>query len=111
MSKHLPMLGIFLLIFTITPARADWCRKTGGGIEICNSHPQTWTDCGTANDGNTIWCYPQQGGKKKSSKNSNGTKVVLISIGVGAVFAGAMWYFFRKKPSQNVPGQVSLMEF
>lgn len=111
MLKILPILSVVMLLFAITPARADWCHKVGGGIELCDSAPATWSDCGQAKDGGTIWCYPQSGGKKKSSKNHDATKVILISVGVGAVFAGAMWYFFHKKPSENNPGQVTLMEF
>jgi len=47
----------------------------------------------------------------KSKKHKNTGEIVMISVAVGAVFVGAMYYFFKKKPSENNPGQVKLMEF
>lgn len=47
----------------------------------------------------------------KSKKHKNTGEIVVISVAVGAVFVGAMYYFFKKKPSENNPGQVKLAEF
>jgi hypothetical protein len=103
------IVGLFMI--AATPARADWCHKAGGGIEECASHPSSWSDCGTAKDGNTIWCYPNGTAQKEASKNKSYLTATLITVGVGVVFIGAMWYFFGKSPSENNPGQVTLMAF
>lgn len=65
---------------------------------------------------NHDYCYEhpdecQGGTKKHAKKNSNTTKIVVASVAAGAVFAGAMWYIFKKKPSENNPGQVKLAAF
>ncbi len=105
---------IVILVFVVAlggPARAHWCQgpTSHSGISQCNEVPSQWVQCGTFSDGNPI--YAQTCSGKKHAKNSNHTKVVLISVGVGAVFLGAMWYFFKKRPSENNPGQVTLMTF
>ena len=51
------------------------------------------------------------GTKKHAKKHSDTTKIVVISVAAGAVFAGAMWYIFKKAPSENNPGQVKLASF
>ena len=38
-------------------------------------------------------------------------KNISFDVAAGAVFAGAMYYFFKKQPSENNPGQVKLAEF
>ncbi len=46
-----------------------------------------------------------------ASKHSDAAKIVVISVAAGVVFAGAMYYIFKKRPSDNKPGQVKLAEF
>ena len=53
--------------------------------------------------------FTQQSGCDYRYKNTG--EIVVISVAVGAVFVGAMYYIFKKKPSENNPGQVKLMEF
>lgn len=53
----------------------------------------------------------QGGTKRHAKKGSDVTKIVVISVAAGAVFAGAMWYLFKKEPSENNPGQVKLASF
>ncbi len=110
------MRNIFLVFcmccFLNVRCYADWCRKQGGGVEQCASHPSSWTDCGTFN-GETIYCFSQgstSGGKSHGSGDKVSQKV-LISVGIGLAVVAVGYYFFKKKPSQNNPGQISLMEF
>ena len=49
--------------------------------------------------------------RTSAKKKSDTGKVVMIAVASGVVFAGAMYLIFRKKPSENAPGQVKLMEF
>lgn len=51
------------------------------------------------------------GTKTHARKHSDTTKIIVISVAAGAVFAGAMWYIFKKAPSENNPGQVKLASF
>jgi len=44
-------------------------------------------------------------------KHSDTAKIVVISVAGAVVFAGAMYYIFKKRPSDNNPGQVKLAEF
>lgn len=54
----------------------------------------------------------EKGTAKTESKSKNHTgEIVAISVATGVVFVGAMYYFFKKKPSENNPGQVKLAEF
>lgn len=50
-------------------------------------------------------------GPTKAKKDKNTGTIVMISVASAAVFAGAMWYIFKKMPSENNPGQVKLAEF
>ena len=108
MKKYLAVLGI--LLCTTHAANADWCKKTGGGMAPCDTVPSTWTNCGTAPDGQAIFCYPT-GSTKSHAKKDKNSYMVLASVGVGVIFVGAMYYFFKKRPSENNPGQVTLASF
>lgn len=97
------MIAIFCCATMLTlPAMAD--RDTSpnstveynkGNYEYCNANPSA--------------C--QGGTKTHAKKKSDVTKIVVISVAAGAVFAGAMWYIFKKAPSENNPGQVKLASF
>ncbi len=110
MKKLLSALVVVLSIAMAHSAHAAWCHRPEGGIEQCDKVPSTWNQCGTTPNGAPIFCYPQ-GASKKHSKSHSNTEVVLISVGVGVAVVGLAWYFFKKKPSKNNPGQVSLVEF
>jgi len=110
MPKLFLILSVFLLVLMVGPVRADWCQKTGGGVEQCGTIPSSWSNCGTF-QGQDVWCYPSSAGAKSPSKSHNSTNTILIAAGVGVIFVGAMWYFFGMKPSSDNPGQVKLMEF
>ena len=60
-------------------------------------------------NGQLVYCPANAPTKSKKHKNTG--EIVVISVAVGAVFVGAMYYIFKKKPSENNPGQVKLMEF
>lgn len=60
-------------------------------------------------NGQLVYCAANAPTKSKKHKNTG--EIVVISVAVGAVFVGAMYYFFKKKPSENNPGQVKLAEF
>lgn len=49
---------------------------------------------------------------RTSAKKHNKTgEIVMISVAAGLLVAGAAWYFFKMRPSENNPGQISLMTF
>lgn len=105
------LLSFLLFCFISNVAHADWCKKQSGGVEPCASHPSSWSDCGILN-GETIYCYPS--GTVSGKSHGSGDKVsqkVLISVGVGLAVVVIGYWVFHKKPSQNNPGHVSLMEF
>ncbi len=110
MTKLLSVfITCFCILFTFN-ASADWCRNvSGGGISPCNSAPSSWSDCGTF-QGDTVWCYKSGGAKSVSSDKNNNT-MMLVSVGIGLAVIAASWYFFRKPPSENYPGQVQLATF
>jgi len=119
MLKFIPILSAVLFVLMAAPARADWCQNSvggdktgaGGGVAPCGTIPSSWTNCGTF-QGQTVWCYPSAAGVKSAPKhNNNSTSTILIAVGAGVIFVGAMWYFFGMKPSTDNPGQVKLMEF
>ncbi len=115
MFRNLVIASAFIIAF-FGPVHAHWCQGTtsgwhgGTGIVACDTIPDNWVSCGTFDDGNPIYS-PQCNTGKRHAKKKDHTKVVLISAGVGLVFLGAMWYLFKKKPSENNPGHVSLMTF
>ncbi len=115
MFRKLAIISVFAIAL-FGPAHAHWCQGTGAGthggtgIVMCDTIPENWQACGEFKDGAPIYS-PQCGGGKKHASSHDHTKVVLISAGVGLVFLGAMWYFFKKRPSENNPGQVTLMTF
>ncbi|MBD5388873.1 LPXTG cell wall anchor domain-containing protein [bacterium] len=49
--------------------------------------------------------------RTSAKKHSNTGQIVVISVAAGLLVAGAAWYFFKKRPSENNPGQISLMTF
>jgi len=100
-------------MFIICPARADLCRDpVNGGTTICDAPPTHWTDCGQTGTGQQVWCYPNaESGKHHSKKKHDSSTMLLVSVAAGAVFIGAMWYFFKKPQSETNPGQVKFAEF
>ncbi|MCM1294269.1 MAG: hypothetical protein NC311_01770 [Muribaculaceae bacterium] len=56
-------------------------------------------------------CPEANTSERSAKKHSNTGTIVMISVASAAVFAGAMWYIFKKMPSENNPGQVKLAEF
>lgn len=109
MNKLIPVFAFFAVLL-IAPARADWCRDaTGNGVIQCETIPSSWTQCGEF-QGEPIYCYPSGGAHSKARKHDN-TTMVWVSVGVGLVVVAAAWYFFKKRPSENNPGQVQLATF
>ena len=106
MRKFVIMLGfagaLFIPAMTHAAGRPDY--------EIPNhdylpSHPNVCLD----EKGQEYYC---DANVRTSAKKGNDTaKIVVISVATGLVFAGAMWYLFKKRPSENAAGQVKLMEF
>lgn len=90
-------------------ARADYCRKHGGGVEQCDSIPSSWTECGSFN-GEVLWCWPS-GVQSHSASSKKDNKNMLIAVGVGLAFVGVMYYLFKTPPSKNNPSEVTLMAF
>lgn len=86
------------------PAMADRTNSTG----------QIYEDIPSNTDLCTQWpekCLEYSTTKRHAKKKSDTGKIVIISVAAGAVFAGAMYYIFKKMPSENNPGQVKLAEF
>lgn len=108
MMKIFPVFALLLCV-SIAPAHADWCRQEHNGVVQCDSAPASWTNCGEF-QGEPIYCYPSGGGHSKAKKHDN-TTMILVSAGVGLVVVTAAWYFFKKRPSENNPGQVQLATF
>lgn len=81
--------------YNVSPGNGGPNNPGGYDIEYCRAHPD---EC----RGDT---------KTHAKKHSDTTKIIVISVAAGAVFAGAMWYIFKKAPSEKNPGQVKLMEF
>jgi len=108
MYKLIPMVALFSCILVV-PARADWCRSAEGGVVQCDAAPASWTNCGEF-QGAPIYCYPSGGGNSHSSRHDN-TTAILVSLGVGLAVVAVAWYFFKKSPSENNPGQVQLATF
>ncbi len=105
MSKFISMALVSMALLIAMPANA---ARDDGAIDNNGSHSSAI--CGTDENGAPIYCN-QYGGAKAHSNKDHNTELLLISVGVGVVFVGAMWYFFHKSPSENNPGQVKLMEF
>jgi hypothetical protein len=111
-------LALVLSVAITCPAFAeDWCKRPGkpgthdGGVEPCGIIPVSWEKCGTFQGGD-VYCYPSQStqNKPKNKSNKNATALV-ISVGAAAVFAGVMWYIFKKPKSENIEGHVRLAAF
>ena len=85
--------------FADTTTRPDKPNQWGGNnnVEYCKTYPEKCPDAGTSN--------------RKAKKHSNTGTIIVVSVAATAVFAGAMWYFFKKAPSENNPGQVKLATF
>lgn len=105
MPKLISILIVSLSLFFVVPAHAT---RPDGALDNNGNHSSTI--CGKDKNGAPIYCNPYGGGKAHDKKNDH-TELLLISVGVGVVFVGAMWYFFHKSPSENNPGQVKLAEF
>lgn len=99
------MLAIFCCTIMLTmPAMADG-RDDYNNISGTSGNTSNYEYC----KANPELC--QGGTKKHAKKHSDTTKIIVISVAAGAVFAGAMWYLFKKAPSENNPGQVKLASF
>lgn len=102
------LIAVFCCAVMLTlPAMAD---RTGGTMPGNNGAPNS------VGDFDIDYCKTHQdecrGGTKKHAKKSNHTGTIIVaSVAGAAVFAGVMWYVFKKKPSDNNPGQVKLAEF
>ncbi len=102
MKKIIAALCISSIL--VAPTFADTSRP---------DNPNPWTG-----NSNAEYCLanpdkcPAAGTTERSAKkHSNTGTIVMISVASAAVFAGAMWYIFKKMPSDNNPGQVKLAEF
>lgn len=98
---------LFLTLAAIpTISNASTPRPEDGGMDHGTNQSQ-WMLCTTMPEK-----CPEYGTTKTHAKKKSDTgKIVLISVATGAVFAGAMYYIFKKKPSENNPGQVKFAEF
>lgn len=96
---------IFALAFAL-PINANASRPEGDLPQYDNL-PSSPNMCWE--NGQFVYCPANAPTKSKKHKNTG--EIVVISVAVGAVFVGAMYYIFKKKPSENNPGQVKLMEF
>lgn len=107
------MIAIFCCAIMLTmPAMADDIRGNGTGPVVPGSGNAQSNPGGY----DLEYCKTHQSecrgeSKTHAKKNSNTTTIIVASVAVGAVFAGAMWYFFKKTPSENNPGQVKLASF
>ncbi len=105
MKKLFAPILFAVVLFAPTQSHAAGTRPGGdiphyenlpNNTEMCTAHPELCTDAAKTH--------------AKKHKNNTGP-IVLVSVAAGAVFAGAMYYFFKKQPSENNPGQVKLAEF
>ncbi|MBD5400939.1 hypothetical protein HDR61_04335 [bacterium] len=106
MNKALAIFLCLTLATTPVISRASTPRPEDGGIDhgtnqsqlyLCTTMPEKCPEYGTT--------------KTHAKKKSDTGKIVLISVAAGAVFAGAMYYIFKKTPSETNPGLVKLAEF
>lgn len=111
MAKFVFFSFVALFMIGATPAYAE-CHKRGDGViecpEIGGSDP-----CKPNADGNMpAFCSAGtvSGNSSPSSKLST-TEWVMISVGVGLAVVAVAAYFWKKKPSENNPGQIALMSF
>lgn len=104
MKKLFIFIGLVSILVAPTFARAATGRP-GGDIPSYENVPNNAQYC----KDNLSMC--QDTAKTHAKKHSNTGTIIVASVAVGAVFAGAMWYFFKKRPSENNPGQVKLMSF
>lgn len=92
--------SVFVTSTFATTGRPDNPSGPWGGntnIDFCTQFPDKCPEYGTTD--------------RKAKKHRNTGTIVMISVASAAVFAGAMWYLFKKTPSENNPGQVKLAEF
>lgn len=105
---------VFLFGVLCVPARADLCRVYGAGfgemaVRDCDTPPTGWVECDSFM-GERTWCSPNVGQQSATKKHNNNT-VILVSAGVTLAVVAVAWYFFKKAPSKNNPGQVQLATF
>ena len=98
------MIAIFCCGLMLTmPAMAT--RTDGGPVSNTGGNTSNYEYCMN---------NPEQcsGGRKThAKKNSNTTTIIVASVATAAVVAGLAWYFFKKTPSENNPGQIKLATF
>ena len=110
------LFSIVAFVIYAAPARADLCQASSGlGRYECAPEDHGSDVCGSVRvDGGgsvPVYCGATRNGSGKTSAKMSTTEVVILSVGVGLVVAGLAYYFFHKKPSENNPGQISLMSF
>lgn len=84
-------------------------RPEDGGTPALN--PNWQSNPNKCLDGSGEWYYCRADTKHKAKKKHDTGTIILISVATTAAFAGAMYYLFKKKPSENNPGQVKFAEF
>lgn len=106
MKKIFAALCIFSVLVTPTFANTPTTRPSdydptqwGGNnnVDFCKTYPDKCPDAGTSN--------------RKAKKHSDTGTIIMVSVATAVVFAGAMWYIFKKAPSENNPGHVKLATF
>ncbi len=101
--------AIFLATIMPMTARAESTRPGDGSAPSLNENWVSKPNQCLGSDGLPYNCRADV--KHKAKKKHDTGTVVMITVATTAVFAGAMYYFFKKRPSENNPGQVKLAEF
>ena len=101
------LIAVFLI--GVTPVRADINHDRGG-----NTVEHVVGDTNPCDGGGNVPDFCNVGtikGNSKPSSKLSTTEWVMISVGVGLAVTAVVAYFWHKKPSENNPGQISLMSF
>lgn len=108
MKKFLALLCFsFVLVGPAAFADSITSRRPTEGGMVRDENLNNWDLCTSNPD-----ACPARSDSKRHAKKSNHTGTIIVaSVAGAAVFAGVMWYVFKKKPSKNNPGQVKLAEF
>ncbi len=110
MKKSFAILLFFtMLIAPATLRAATSPRPDDGNTPSLNENWQSNPNVCLAADGTSYYCRAAT--KHKADKKHDTTTIVVVSVATAAAFAGAMYSFFKKRPSENNPGQVKFVEF
>ncbi|MDE5615711.1 MAG: hypothetical protein K2I81_02665 [Alphaproteobacteria bacterium] len=101
------LFAVTLFALAIFGPAMSYAARPDGDIPQYDNLPSNPNMCWE--NGQLVYCPANAPTKSKKRKNTG--EIVVISVAVGAVFVGAMYYIFKKMPSENNPGQVKLMEF